>query len=585
MPNAPRERLRHRLRRHEQQQLAVGVLARLAALVPLLAGQQAGVAGADRPRPSAPAGSGPTPDAAARHRLLGGLQREVDRAVAEVVGVAVVALGRDLVLDLAADARCGSRPSRCAATSRIATRPPRTPSQNSSRSAPCAVIAPMPVTTTRSVGARFHDFLLQAPRRASATFCPSRPRARASARSTRSSRASFGDPVHAFARGVEVLQVERGGDGAARDGQGGQRHVQRAGAADQVARRPASRCLPRASPRRRRRAARRASLASPVAGAGCRGPRGSPPRPASRRPGRARARRPRASARARSGSRLVRTRACRWRRRSRRSPHTIVAPRARAASSASSTRNAPPSPSTVPSRSRSYGAQAAAPSSLRRVVKPVRVPRRHVPPEAPASSRPRAPRRPRRGGRRGSRAPIATAPGLGGAGEVRVGALQAERLGDVEERRGLEALDEEQRVHRAVGQLAEAAHVGLAVVAARGHGRLREVVRVRDLLVAGREQRHAAVRRPPRSRARSRRMASLARRRAPAGRCGSSCAASAGCSRSRGARAPRTSAPRRVSQRGRVERLDRRRPRSGPPGGRTRSRRCPCRAACRARRR
>src|SRR6266540_5648265 len=78
--------------------------------------------------------------------------------------------------------------------------------------------------------------------------------------------------------------------------------------------------------------------------------------------------------------------------------------------------------------------------------------------------------------------------GLRSAGEVRVRPLQRVGLGDVEDRRGLEALHVEERVERRRRLLAEPADVHAAVLVPRHERALEDVHRVRDLLVAPDEQ-------------------------------------------------------------------------------------------------
>jgi hypothetical protein len=90
-------------------------------------------------------------------------------------------------------------------------------------------------------------------------------------------------------------------------------------------------------------------------------------------------------------------------------------------------------------------------------------------------------------------APDCVHPGLGGAGEVGVGAHQPKGLGDVEERRSLESLEEEQRAHAAGELLPEPCGGHVAVLVAGGHGRVGHAVGVADLLVPACEERVPAL--------------------------------------------------------------------------------------------
>ena len=83
---------------------------------------------------------------------------------------------------------------------------------------------------------------------------------------------------------------------------------------------------------------------------------------------------------------------------------------------------------------------------------------------------------------------------LRAAGEERVGATQRKRVGQVEQRGPLEALDVEQWVHLLECQLAELAQVDPPVVVADRHGDVLEVLGLGDLLAAGREQPVASLR-------------------------------------------------------------------------------------------
>ena len=95
------EGLRHRLRRDQQHQPGVRLLASLAPQVPLLPGEQSGVAGADHDAPAI-GGDRPHLHATAGHRLLRRLDREIDCPVVESVGAQVAVLGCRRLLDLAA---------------------------------------------------------------------------------------------------------------------------------------------------------------------------------------------------------------------------------------------------------------------------------------------------------------------------------------------------------------------------------------------------------------------------------------------------------------------------------------------------
>ncbi len=100
-PEGAAEGLCHRLRLHQQHEPGVRRLPLFAPPVPLLPGEQAGVAGADHDAPPL-GGDRPHLHAAVGHRLLGRLQGEVDCAVVESVGVQIAVLGRRRVLHLAA---------------------------------------------------------------------------------------------------------------------------------------------------------------------------------------------------------------------------------------------------------------------------------------------------------------------------------------------------------------------------------------------------------------------------------------------------------------------------------------------------
>ena len=100
-----RKRLCECLRRREEQQLRVRLLPLVPGDVPPLRREQPGVAGADHDAPALGRDRLTREDTAVRDGLLGRLQREVDHGLAVAVGIRVLVLGQDDVLDLAAELR------------------------------------------------------------------------------------------------------------------------------------------------------------------------------------------------------------------------------------------------------------------------------------------------------------------------------------------------------------------------------------------------------------------------------------------------------------------------------------------------
>ena len=97
------DRFGERLRRREEQEARIGVLPRRLLAVPLLGGEQSGVARPDDDAPALGRNLTACVDTALLDGLLRRLQREVDDRLAVVVRMVVVVLRRRLLLHLAAD--------------------------------------------------------------------------------------------------------------------------------------------------------------------------------------------------------------------------------------------------------------------------------------------------------------------------------------------------------------------------------------------------------------------------------------------------------------------------------------------------